>query len=310
MTNDSRRKPLGRGISALIPGAGSNQSSGMSSFIKKDNSEKVLMIPIEQIHRDAEQPREIFDEEELKILADSIKENGLIQPIIVRRDGDHYKIIAGERRWRATQIAGVKEIAAIVRDVSVEQSAFLALIENLHRSNLNPIEEAKGYQRLLEDFGKNHDEIAEKVGKDRSSVTNSLRLLSLPQKVQDFLSARQMSIGQAKVLLGLSDEKILLHAAEEVVSKGLTVRATEKLVSKLKKEPESGKYGSTKAKKSSSAALSPQIRLLTEQIQRALGTKAEIVEGKGGTGQIQIHYFSNGDLERILNLLIPERENN
>ena len=275
--------------------------------MKKDNSEKVLLIPIEQIQRDVDQPRENFDPEELETLAESIKENGLIQPIIVRREGDVYKIIAGERRWRATQQAGLKEIAAIVRDVSIEQSAFLALVENLNRSNLNPIEEAKGYQRLIEEYGKNHEQIAKRVGKDRATITNTLRLLNLPETVQDALISRKLNMGHARALLGLEDEESILAAAKDVIQKSLSVRATEQLVHRLKDGKTSVTVGA-KSKKAPAESVSPQIRSLTEQLQRALGTKVHIQEGKSGRGQIEILYFSFDDLERILDKLIPDRD--
>lgn len=311
MSNEKKRQSLGRGLSALLPtGSGSTKSSNSSSFMKTEPGEKVLMLPIEQIVRDTEQPRENFDEVELATLAASIRENGLIQPIIVRRSGDQYKIIAGERRWRATQMAGVKEISAIVRNIGQEQSAILALVENLHRANLNPIEEAKGYQRLLEDYGKTHEEIAEKVGKDRSSITNSLRLLTLPEMVQNALIEKKLNIGHAKVLLSLDNAVSIIDAAQEVVFKGLSVRATEQLVARIK----SGKTSAGKVKKSSKNQVekntTPQIRFMTEQLQRALGTKTQIIEmdKTTGRGQIEIQYFSLDDLERILNKLIPERE--
>lgn len=310
MANEKKRQSLGRGLGALLStGSGVGKSSITSSFVKSDSSEKVLMLPIEQIVRDSEQPRENFDELELATLAASIHENGLIQPIIVRREGEQYKIIAGERRWRATQIAGEKEIAAIVRDVGQEQSAVLALVENLHRSNLNPIEEAKGYQRLLDDYGKTHEEIAEKVGKDRTSITNSLRLLTLPAMVQSALIAKKLNMGHAKVLLGLSDDDSIIAASQEIVLKGLSVRATEQLVARMKIGKGNVAKEKKSAKKQVDKSASPQIRFLTEQLQRALGTKAQIVEsGKAGQGHIEIQYFSNDDLERILDKLMPERE--
>ena len=298
------KKSLGRGIGALIPGA---QASGSSSFMKKDNSEKVLMLAIEQIKRDADQPRENFDPAELEELADSIRVNGLIQPIIVRRDGDVYKIIAGERRWRAAQQAGLKEIAAIVREVTNEQAAVLALVENLQRSDLNPIEEAKGYQRLIQDYGKSHEQIAEKVGKERSSITNSLRLLNLPDTVQDALISRKLNMGHARALLGLEDEQSILSAAREVMQKNLSVRATEQLVHR-QKEGKLTASSSGKSKKAAAESVSPQIRSLTEQLQRALGTKVHIQEGKSGSGQIEILYFSAAGLESILDKLIPDRD--
>jgi ParB-like partition proteins len=298
------KKSLGRGIGALIPGA---QASGSSSFMKKDNSEKVLMLAIEQIKRDADQPRENFDPAELEELADSIRVNGLIQPIIVRRDGDVYKIIAGERRWRAAQQAGLKEIAAIVREVTNEQAAVLALVENLQRSDLNPIEEAKGYQRLIQDYGKSHEQIAEKVGKERSSITNSLRLLNLPDTVQDALISRKLNMGHARALLGLEDEQSILSAAREVMQKNLSVRATEQLVHR-QKEGKLTASSSGKSKKAAVESVSPQIRSLTEQLQRALGTKVHIEEGKSGSGQIEILYFSAAGLESILDKLIPDRD--
>ena len=312
MSNDSssKRKSLGRGISALIPRDSSSQGGG-SSFLKtaNDSSPKILTLSIEEIQRDESQPRQSFDPVKLEELTASIRTQGIVQPILVRRDNGTYKIIAGERRWRAAQLAGLKEVPAIVREISSKDAFVIALIENLQRADLNPIEEAQGYRRLMDEHGLTQEAVAERVGKDRSSVANALRLLHLPEGVKEALVAENLNMGHARALLGLADEDVITQAAQEVIQKHLSVRATEQLVRKLKNRA-SEPAAATKSSASVANAReeSPQIRSLNEQLQRALGTKVRIAEGPGGQGQIEIQYFSYDDLERILDRLIPDRD--
>lgn len=307
MANDtsSKRKSLGRGIGALIPGAPTSSASA-NSFLKSstETEQRVLQIPIEELKRDDEQPRQNFDPAKLEELASSIRTQGIVQPILVRRDNGIYKIIAGERRWRAAQLAGLKEVPVIVKDLSSQDAFVIALIENLQRTDLNPIEEAMGYRRLMEEHHLTQEAVAEKVGKDRSSIANALRLLHLPENVKEALISENLSMGHARALLGLADEDEISKAALQVIKDRLSVRATEQLVRKLKSKNKTAEQKTSKKEREES----PQIRSLTEQLQRVLGTKIRIIEGPTGQGQIEIQFFSYDELDRILNHIIPDRD--
>jgi ParB family chromosome partitioning protein len=294
-----KRSALGRGLSALIPSAPAH-GNGLAAGSDQAGPPRaqVISVAIEQIARDERQPRQHFEEARLQELAASIRSRGVIQPILVRRDGSGFRIIAGERRWRAAQLAGLKEVPAIVREVSAKDAFELALIENLQREDLNPIEEAEAYKRLIEEHGLTQELLASRVGKDRSSIANSLRLLNLPQEIKVALISGELNMGHARALLGLADPEAIKEAAGQVVGAKLSVRATEQLVRRLKQ----GVPATPPAKKGPSA----QVRALTEQIQRSMGTRARIVD-KGGKGRIELDYFSYEELDRILARLIPER---
>lgn len=306
MSNDSssKRKSLGRGIGALIPGASATNSA--NTFLKSapGTDQRILLVPIEELQRDEEQPRQNFDQAKLEELAASIRAQGIVQPILARREKGIYRIIAGERRWRAAQLAGLKEVPVILRELSSQDAFVIALIENLQRTDLNPIEEAMGYRRLMEEHSLTQEAVAECVGKDRSSIANALRLLHLPDSVKEALIAENLSMGHARALLGLTDETEISQAALQVIQDRLSVRATEQLVRRLKNKPK----GTDQKNREKSPVESPQIRSLTEQLQRALGTKVKISEGSSGQGQIEIQFFSYDDLERILDHLIPDRD--
>ncbi len=288
-----KRSALGRGLSALIPAA---------STPVPDRSgpprPQVLSLPIEELDRDERQPRQHFDSAKLEELAASIRARGIVQPILVRRDEGRYRIIAGERRWRAAQLAGLREVPAIVREASKKEAFEIALIENLQREDLNPIEEAEGYKRLIEEYGQTQESVGSRVGKDRSSVANALRLLNLPAQIKTSLVDGSLNMGHARALLGLADEQAMCRAAAEVSGQKLSVRATEQLVRKLKAS--GGKPQPVKKQESA------QVRSLVEQLQRALGTKARIVD-RAGKGRIELDYFSYDDLDRLLDRLIPNR---
>ena len=287
VTPSTPKRALGRGLSALIPQAGAVPLSG-------DPGPGVLRVPLERIARDAKQPRKAFDAQALRALADSIKAQGVIQPVLLRRDGAGYQLIAGERRWRAAQIAGLHEIPAILREVTEAEGFALALVENLQRTDLNPMEEAEGYQRLVDEFGLTQEEVSGRVGKERSTVANALRLLGLPQAVKDLLRSGALSMGHARALLGASEaERVGL--ASRVATAGLSVRDTEKLVrARRQRAPRPGRV----RKVSASAAA----RTLVEELQRVLGTKVHL-EDRGGRGTLGIDFFSYEDLERIVRLL-------
>ena len=279
------KRALGRGLSALIPQA---------VPVVGDPGPGVLRLPLERITRDGRQPRKTFDADALRTLADSIRAQGVIQPILVRRDGAGYRLIAGERRWRAAQLAGLHELPAIVREATDAEAFALALVENLQRTDLNPIEEAEGYRRLMEEFGHTQEEVASRVGKDRSTVANALRLLGLSAAVKAQLASGALSMGQARALLGAVDaEREAL--ARRVVSDGLSVRGTERLV-------QAHRRPGTRQPRRSRPASGPAARALLEQLQRTLGTKVRL-EDRGGKGTLIIDFFSYEDLERIVRLL-------
>jgi ParB family transcriptional regulator, chromosome partitioning protein len=252
----------------------------------------VLKIPIESIKRDAAQPRRHFDEEKLAELTASIRAQELLQPVLVRRDGDGYRIIAGERRWRACQAAGLQEIPALVREVTEGQAFELALVENLQRADLNPIEEAEGYKRLTDEFGLTQEQVSARVGKDRSSVANALRLLGLPDEVKVMVADGTLNMGHARALLGVPRIPEMMDLASQVAARKLSVRETEKLVQEAKGQKAKGAHKGPKS--------SPQTRALVEELQRTLGTKVRLVERGGGKGTLEVDFFSYDDLDRLL----------
>ena len=279
------KRALGRGLSALIPQAGGVPVSGE---LKKKG---LLRLPIEAIRRDVGQPRKLFDEARLRELADSIQSQGLIQPVLVRKDGEGYVLIAGERRWRAAQLAGLKEIPALVKEVSEAQAFELALVENLQRADLNPIEEAEGYRRLTEEFGLTQEQVSQRVGKDRSTVANALRLLGLPDEVKSLVAEGSISMGHARALLGVPRIPEMVDLAQRISQDKLSVRDAERMV---------------KAKRDAPAApekkKGPEHRALVEELQRLLGTKVRLTERGGGKGTVEIDFFSFEDLDRLIAL--------
>jgi ParB family chromosome partitioning protein len=278
-----KRPALGKGIGALLTSAGT------------DGENKFFLCPIEELRPLDEQPRKTFDDVKMAELVASIREKGIIQPLVVRKREDHYQIIAGERRWRAAQKAALREVPVVIQDVSEEAAFELALIENLQREDLNPIEEAEGYRHLIERYNLTQEEAAQRVGKDRSSVTNALRLLRLPEAIREDVTSTRLSMGHARALLGLDEDADLLEARDQVLRKKLSVRETEALVRKIKS------FGIVPVKKSPPAP-DPQIVHLAEELQRALGTQVKISTQKKG-GKIEISYFSADDLNRLLEVL-------
>jgi ParB family chromosome partitioning protein len=303
VNGDKQKRALGRGLSALIPQAAPPPAAAAAVVAPPEPPAppkgSVLKLPIEAIHRDTLQPRRHFDEEKLRELTESIKAQGVLQPVLVRKDGDGYKIIAGERRWRASQLAGLHEIPAIVREVTEVEAFELALVENLQRADLNPMEEAEGYHRLVEEFGLTQDQVAQRVGKERSTVANALRLLGLPEEVKRMVAEGNLSAGHARALLGVPRIPEMTELAQQVAARKLSVRDTEKLVQQSK--------GSSKAKDSAGTKKpSPQVKALTEELQRILGTKVRLVEKGSGKGTIEVDFFSYDDLDRILKVLRKE----
>lgn len=279
------KKALGRGLDALLP---------TGQTIAPSNAAEVHQIRIDAIVPNRYQPRQIFHPAELAELAASIKESGLLQPILVRRKGDGiYELISGERRWRATKEAGLDTIQAVVRNCGDQEAILFALVENLQREDLNPMETARAYSRMMNEFGLTHDGIAQKVGRDRSSVANSVRLLNLHHDVQTLVESGTLSAGHAKALLGLDAPAAQCSIAKTVVSKALSVRETERLVSAA---------GTSKNK----TRKAPQVSEWTDvesRLQKRLGTRVTIEAGKKG-GKIVIHYFSAPELDGIIENLL------
>ena len=254
-----------------------------------------MMVEVDRISPNRFQPRSQF--KDLEGLAASIKENGVIQPVIITEDQGAYQLVAGERRWRAAQMAGIARIPAILRNVSDDRKLEMALVENIQRQELNPLEEAKAYELLLSDLQLTQEEVAKRVGKDRSTIANQLRLLKLPKKIQDMVSDGLLDGGHARALLGLTDPAKQLEAAERVVSGLLTVRETEELVRK----PELQKPVALQT----AAVPDPNVVAAEERLTKALGTKVRIVRGKKkGSGKIEIDYFSEDELDRLFSLLV------
>jgi ParB family chromosome partitioning protein len=297
---------LGRGLGALMsgnppvaqPATALNIPSPVAAAPAPDNRERVQRVPLNRIRASALQPRKDFSDESLRELADSIREQGIVQPLIVRERGGFFELIAGERRWRASQLIHLPEIPVIVREADDRMVLELALIENLQRENLNAIEEALGYSQLAEQFQLTQEEIAVKVGKSRAAVANATRLLKLPVSVQAFVRDCQISVGHAKVILGLPDDKIQKLAAERVVKEGLNVRQTEGLIAKLQMRGPKPADGKTKA----IVPVSSNIARLEDKLREKFGTKVHLKYTQG-KGAVEITFFSDDELQRVLEIL-------
>lgn len=286
-----KRSGLGRGLDSLIP-QGKIEAEHVGEA-------RVIKIPLNSVSANQLQPREDFDEEKLDELVQSIKEKGIIQPVLVRRrDDETYELIAGERRLRAAKKAGLTDIPAIVRDASNEESLELALIENIQRANLNPIEEAKAYKKLMENFGLNQDELSKKVGKERATVANTLRLLKLPEEIQKAVTEEKITYGHGRALLGLKTEAEQLMVYGRIILKNLSVRDVERIVQKANRQ------GGIRLKPIIEKSRDPFLFQYEESLKRLLGTQVRInPEGKGG--HIEIEYYSKDDLARIIECLQP-----
>ena len=295
----AKKSGLGKGLDALIP-------AGNKKTVVKKDSEPVIIekivekkgvetLKITEVEPNREQPRKNFNEDALLELADSIKQYGVIQPLIVQKKSDHYEIIAGERRWRAAKMAGVKEIPVIIKDYTDQQVMEISLIENIQREDLNPIEEAMAYKNLMEEFHLKQDEIAEKVSKSRTAVTNSMRLLKLDKRVQQMMIDDMISAGHARTLITIEDPDAQYNIATKIFDEKLSVRETEKLV-KLLQKPEIKKE---KVEKVNSFIYKD----IEEKMKAILGTKVTVDHKSNNKGKISIEYYSNEELERILYLL-------
>jgi ParB family chromosome partitioning protein len=279
-----QKQALGKGLGALIP-----DLTGLDD--KERKALGISEIELDKIIPNEYQPRKVFNDEKLKELASSIKEQGVIQPVIVHRAGNGYQLIAGERRWRASRLAGLKTIPALVKEATKREFLEMALIENIQREDLNPLEAAEAYKRLQDEFKLTQEDLAKRVGKERSTVTNFLRLLSLPREVKQDLATGALSMGHAKALLSLDRVHAQIQAAAAIVKNGLSVREAEALASRLKNPPKE------------KPRQSHELKSVEEKLKKALGTKVSIA-AKAKGGRIVIEYYSNDELDRILEKII------
>ena len=305
---------LGRGLGALLGGASpaarpavptattATATTVISPSVGESSlTDRVQRVPLERVRPCPFQPRKEFPQEALQELADSIKEQGIIQPLIVRRSGEGFELIAGERRWRAAQLIGLKEVPVILREADDRAVLELALIENLQRENLNPLEEAQGYAELVEKFQLRQEDVAQKVGRSRVAVANSLRLLKLDPQVQAFVRDGRLSVGHAKVILGLAGHEEQKLAAERVIKHALNVRQVEELVTRMHSQP----APPASLRESGQAVLIPQdahVASVENKLRERLGTKVQL-RYRQGRGAIEIRFFTDDDLERILQIV-------
>lgn len=287
--SDNPRKALGKGLSALL-GAKPAQAP----------IDAVLQVDVDQIEPNPLQSRTIFQPERLQELSQSIQANGIIQPLVVRRHGERYQLVAGERRWRASKLAGLERVPVIVQDLSDAQLLEVTLIENIQREDLTPLEVAHAFDRLVRDLGLSHEEIAGRTGKDRSTITNTLRLLRLPADVQQLVSERRLAMGHARAILGLPTPELQRQVAEKASSQGLSVRQVERLIQRMtvSREPKSA----------DEVAEDPNVKAAIQELERVLGTRVRIVPKSEQRGRIEIEYYSPEDLDRIYELIAGEQK--
>ena len=295
-----KKKGLGKGLDSLIPDNKSMKSVTSEKTVesKEDAAAKsgVQVMKINEVEPNRDQPRKNFDEDALLELSDSIKQFGVLQPLLVRKRKDYYEIIAGERRWRAAKLAGVKEVPVIEKEYTDQEILEIGLIENIQRENLNPIEEAIAYKRLLEEFNLKQDEVAERVSKSRTAVTNSMRLLKLSDKVQQMIIDDMISTGHARALLAIDDPELQYTLANKIFDEKLSVRETEKLVKEIKNPK--------KPKEKKPVANSFIYQDLEEKMKSVFGTKVSIASKGKGKGRIEIEYYSDDELEHLFDMMM------
>ena len=292
------KRGLGKGLDAMIPVPENSPSlSTEKTENKAEDKGSETIVKITQVEPNREQPRKNFDEDALQELADSIKQFGLLQPILVQDRKTHYEIIAGERRWRAAKLAGLKEVPVIIRDYTEQEIVEISLIENIQREDLNPIEEAQAYKKLLTEFNLKQDEVAERVSKSRTAVTNSMRLLKLCDEVQQMIIDDMLSTGHARALISIEDPEQQYIIAQKIFDEKLSVRDVEKLVKNLNK-PEKPKKEIIEDK-----SLEIIYQDVEEKLKQSLGTKVEISSKGNGSGKIEIEFYNHDDLDRIIELL-------
>ena len=291
------KRGLGKGLDSLIPTnvmmeSEVKHSTVLTASSPEEGKDGTLMVKLSKVEPNREQPRKNFDEDSLQELAESLKQFGMLQPILVQNRGDYYEIIAGERRWRAAKIAGLKEVPVIVRELTDQEIVEISLIENIQREDLNPIEEAQAYKRLLTEFHLKQDEVAERVSKSRTAVTNSMRLLKLCDEVQKMVVDDMISTGHARALISIEDPEEQYLIAQKIFDEKLSVREVEKLVKDLHKPP--------KPPKEENKTLQAIYQEISERLKQSLSTKVSVSAKQNGAGKIEIEFYNHEDLERLL----------
>lgn len=291
------KRGLGKGLDSLIPTNVMMESEVKHATVStasspEEEKDGTLMVKLSKVEPNREQPRKNFDEDSLQELAESLKQFGMLQPILVQNRGDYYEIIAGERRWRAAKIAGLKEVPVIVRELTDQEIVEISLIENIQREDLNPIEEAQAYKRLLTEFHLKQDEVAERVSKSRTAVTNSMRLLKLCDEVQKMVVDDMISTGHARALISIEDPEEQYLIAQKIFDEKLSVREVEKLVKDLHKPP--------KLPKEENKTLQAIYQEISERLKQSLSTKVSVSAKQNGAGKIEIEFYNHEDLERLL----------
>lgn len=291
------KRGLGKGLDSLIPTNVMMESEVKHATVStassaEEEKDSTLMVKLSKVEPNREQPRKNFDEDSLQELAESLKQFGMLQPILVQNRGDYYEIIAGERRWRAAKIAGLKEVPVIVRELTDQEIVEISLIENIQREDLNPIEEAQAYKRLLTEFHLKQDEVAERVSKSRTAVTNSMRLLKLCDEVQKMVVDDMISTGHARALISIEDPEEQYLIAQKIFDEKLSVREVEKLVKDLHKPP--------KPPKEENKTLQAIYQEISERLKQSLSTKVSVSAKQNGAGKIEIEFYNHEDLERLL----------
>ena len=290
---ENSRKALGKGLSSLLPVRPVNIPSQ-----ERYRDAPINSLPVEAIEPNPLQPRSVFDAARLAELSQSIRANGIIQPLIVRKVGEKFYLVAGERRWRAARLAGLAEVPVVVQDMSDAKVLEVALIENIQREDLNAIEIATAFEKLAGDLGLSHEEIGQRTGKERSTITNMLRLLRLPGVIQIMLAEKRLSMGHAKAILALPDDNLQIEVAEKAVSQGLSVRQVEQMVQRMTQTRD--------AKEPADREMDPNVKAAILELENALGTKVRIIERAPGKGRIEIEYYSSDDLDRVYSVIVGE----
>lgn len=291
---ENPRKALGKGLGALFP---TRAAPGVAPAAAPESTGR---ISIELIDPNPVQPRRVFQADSLHQLSDSILQHGIIQPLVVRPSGIRYQLVAGERRWRAAKIAGLKEVPAVVQEISDDRLLEITLIENVQREDLNPIELAMAFDRMARELNLNHEEIGSRTGKDRSTIANSIRLLQLPADIQQLVAERRLSAGHARSLLALQDEETQRKLAEKIVAQGLSVRQVERMTKRMTEPRDPSSDTET--------PVDPNVKAAIVEMERVLGTKVRIVEKGERRGRIEIEYYSGDDLDRIYAAIVGETE--
>ena len=296
------RRALGRGLSSLLPTRPSGnapnhyENAGQATALANDGN-GLMMLPIERIEPNPTQPRQHFDTVQLNELAASIAANGVIQPLVVRRKGDGFELVAGERRWRASKMAGLTEVPVVVQEIADDKVLEIALIENIQRADLNPIETAQAFSRLVRELNLSHEEVGQRTGKERATITNFLRLLKLPEDLQQLVAEGRLTMGQGKALLGLETPDQQRDLAKKAMQLGLSVRAVEKMVQNVMTPPEP-------AAAVPDVPVDPNVAAAVEEFERVLGTRVRIIATTENRGRIEIEYYSQAELQRIYEQII------